>query len=80
MRGQANLALVPDGAEAVEELKGRNDVALDEYAQNDCDGGPPASANRQLVEPLLERKLSHHALAGPKHSGHGGGSCRRGGR
>lgn len=57
-RTKTYLALVVDGTEAVEELEGRDDLALDQNAGDDCSRGPPARAGRHLKEPLLERYLS----------------------
>lgn len=52
-----------DGPEAVEQLKGRDNVALHQHACTEGGGHPPARAYGHLVEPLLERKLAHHAVA-----------------
>lgn len=46
-------------------------MALDEHADNDGDGGPPAGAHGQLVEPLLQRQLVHHAVPTSEHGRHG---------
>lgn len=58
--GEETPVLVLDkyGAEAVKELKGRDDMAL--YQQRRCDrrSGPPARAHGHFVKPLLEGELS----------------------
>ena len=44
-----------DGTEAVEELEGREHLALHEHPRDDGRRGPPARADGHLEEPLLER-------------------------
>lgn len=51
--GRADLRFECDGAEAVEELEGRDDLALHEDAGRDCCRRPEARAYGHLVEPLL---------------------------
>lgn len=70
--GGAHLALVEDSAVAVEQLKGRDNVALNQDADDDGNSGPPASAHRQFIEPLLQRELAHHTVATSEHGRHGG--------
>lgn len=55
------LALVEDGAEAVEEVEGADDVALHEDAGHYCGRRPVSCAYGHLEEPLLQRELSAHA-------------------
>lgn len=68
----AHLALVEDSAVAVEQLKGRDNVALNQDADDDGNSGPPASAHGQFIEPLLQRELAHHTVATSEHGRHGG--------
>ena len=51
--GGTDLRFEEDGAETVEELEGRDDVALHQDAGRDCCGRPEARADGHLVEPLL---------------------------
>lgn len=67
-----NLAPYKDGTEAVEELEGRHDVALDQQACAQSSRHPPSRAHRHLVEPLLKRELADHATASER-VGHGVG-------
>jgi hypothetical protein len=71
--GETNLALEEDGTDAVEELEGRDDVALDQHARAQRCRHPPACAYRHLVEPLLEREAAaHHAVPAAQNVCHGG--------
>jgi hypothetical protein len=74
----ACLAPDEDGAEAVEELKGRDDVTLHQYASTERGRHPPSCADGHFVEPLLERELAHHAVAAREDVGHGGARGTRG--
>lgn len=65
----AYLGLLEDSAEAVEELEGRDNAALDEGAGKESGGSPPARAHGHLPEPLLERQ------AGAIHCFHLGCLC-----
>lgn len=58
-----DLAPYEDGAEAVEQLEGRHDVALHQQTCAQSSRHPPPSAHGHLVEPLLERELADHAAA-----------------
>lgn len=67
------LRLVVDGAEAVEELEGCENFALDEYGGNDGRSCPVAGTWRHLKEPLLQRKLAnlaHSAVTASQQRGH----------
>ncbi len=55
---RADLRFECDGAEAVEELEGRDDLALYEDAGRDCCRRPEARAHGHLVEPLLQWELT----------------------
>ena len=57
-RGIAYLTADKDGAERIEELEGRQDVALDQQASDYRCRRPPASADWHLEEPLLQRQTS----------------------
>ena len=46
---------VKDSTEAVEELEGREDLALHKNAGDDCRRDPPSRAHGHLKEPLLQR-------------------------
>jgi len=56
------LALVKDGSEAVEELKRRDDVALNQNSSKDSRCGPPSCAYGHLEEPLFEWELSEGCI------------------
>lgn len=58
------MVLDEDGAETVEELERRDDVALYEDGGGDCGGGPVAGADGHFVKPLLERKLAYATAVG----------------
>lgn len=53
---KAYLTPHKDGAEGIEELKGRQDVALNQQARHDSGSGPPSRADGHLKEPLLQRQ------------------------
>ena len=63
------LVLDEYGTEAVEELKGCDDLALNQDAGCDGGGGPPPGTHRHLIEPGLKGKVA----AGSQHAGHDGG-------
>ena len=50
-----HLLFVEDSSKAVEELKGREDLALYQHAGDYCRCCPPSRAHRHLEEPLLQR-------------------------
>lgn len=52
------LILDEHGAEGVEELEGRDDVALDEDGGGDRRGRPEACADGHFVEPLFQGELA----------------------
>jgi len=54
---------VKDGSEAVEELKWRNDMALNQNSGQDGRRSPPSCADWHFEEPLLEWKLSESCIA-----------------
>ena len=51
--------------EAVEELKWRDDVTLDEHGGDDCSCGPVPRAGGHLIEPLLQWELSYRSASSP---------------
>lgn len=55
------LILDKDGPEAVEELEWRNDVTLNQDGCDDCGSGPISRTSGHLIEPLLQRELSHRS-------------------
>jgi hypothetical protein len=58
------LALCEDSSYAVEEVEGRDDVALDHDAAHDCRCRPPACHGRHFPKPLLQREaIGHSALS-----------------
>jgi hypothetical protein len=57
-----HLAPEEDGPDTVEELEGRDDVALDQHARTQRCRHPPPCAHGHLIEPLLKRKSSHDAV------------------
>jgi hypothetical protein len=65
------LALEEDCANTVEELERRNDAALDQHTCTQRCRHPPSRAYGHLVEPLLERESSHHAVPASKYVCHG---------
>jgi hypothetical protein len=60
---EAYLAFRKDSADTVEEVKGRDDVALYQHAAEDSRGGPPACQWWHFPEPLLEREAVHGACS-----------------
>jgi hypothetical protein len=66
-----HLALEEDGADAVEELEGRDDVALDQHTRTQRRRHPPSCAHGHLEEPLLQREAAHHAVPASKNVCHG---------
>lgn len=62
------MAFGEDGAIAVEELKGREDMTLHEYTSEDDRCGPVASADWSLKEPLLQWNLTK--VASSEHGRH----------
>lgn len=61
------LPLAPDGGEAVEELEGRHNLALNQHRGDDARSRPQPCHNRYVIVPLLECCAV----------GHGGGGRRR---
>lgn len=72
----AHLASIKHGPEAVEQLKRSDDMALHQHTGAQHRRHPPPGAHRHLVEPLLQRELSHHAIARAEHVGHVEQLCR----
>jgi len=58
LQGETYLGLVKDGAVAVEELKGRYELALHQAACEHSRSCPPSCTDRHLPEPCLERKAT----------------------
>lgn len=73
--GTADLILDKYRSQAIEELKGSEDTALDENTGDDCGGSPDARADGHLVEPLFERQLAYLAT---EHVGHDPGCAANG--
>jgi hypothetical protein len=79
-RGKTHLALKENSPDAVEELEGRDDVALDQHARAQRRRHPPPCAHGHLVEPLLEREPAHHSVPAAQNVCHGGPAGGRGAR
>jgi hypothetical protein len=74
----AYLALEEDGANAVEQLKRRDDVTLHQHTCTQRSRHPPASAYGHFVKPLLKREpayAAHHAVPARQYVCHGEISC-----
>lgn len=56
---QTNLRFREDGAEAVEELEGCDDLALYQGARENCSCRPPTGAYWHFPEPGLEREAAY---------------------
>lgn len=69
------LAPEEDGADAVEELEGRDDVALHQHRGTQRYRHPPARAHGHLVEPLLQREAAHHSVSALQRLCHVGLYC-----
>ena len=59
------LVLDKHSAEAVEQLKRRDDMTLNQQRCQDRGSRPPARADRHLVEPLFEGELADRSSLGP---------------
>lgn len=57
------MRLDEDGAEAVEQLEGSDDVALDEDAGEDGGGRPPSCADGHFIEPLFQWELPYRSTS-----------------
>jgi hypothetical protein len=64
------LLFVKNGSEAVEELEGREDLALHEDSGDDRGRGPPSRAHGRFEEPLFERKLAQTTAVSSDDGGH----------
>ncbi len=53
-RHVAYLSLIENGSDTVEQLEGRDHLALDECAREHCCGSPPTGAYGHLPEPGLK--------------------------
>lgn len=70
-----HLTLEENCPHAVEELVGRDYMALHQDASTQCGCHPPSCADGHLVEPLFEWEASHHAIPTSEHIRHG---CKAG--
>lgn len=64
------LTLVKDGPVAVEELKWRKDMTLNQRTGHDSRSSPPPRTDWHLEEPLLQRYLTQLAFAASEQSRH----------